>query len=79
MQGRSNFRNWRRIDLSAPPELVEVAVARYGCAPCGCSETREIKVGEVWEPVGPAAFCAALAEYNAQRGDCLTIWHTDCC
>ena len=69
-------------DINPPPELMEVAVAKYECGVCSCMETWAIKDADVWmdeELGGPENFCAFLLAIDEACGSCLVAWEGGCC
>ena len=66
-------------EVNPPAELLEVAVARYGCSYCACHESHKIKVEGEWTSVDVVEFCTYLVNYDEQCGDCLAQWEGGCC
>ena len=67
-------------DFSAPPELLEVAVAQYDCSHCEpCTEGWLVKVDGQWQPTDVVGLCQHVKEYNEQCDDCLKTWWGGCC
>ncbi len=64
--------------VSEPPELLEVAVARYSCSVCACRETWAIQVDgggmRAWTPTDVVGFCRHLLEEDRRCSGCLEEW-----
>jgi hypothetical protein len=62
-------------DISAPPELLEVAVAKHFCSMCvACGESWEIQVDGSWVQVTALEMCAHVAAQDRACGGCLETW-----
>ncbi len=66
-----------------PQELMDVAVAKYECGVCSCTESWAVKDAGVWmtEELGNDAenFCAFLLAFDEACGGCLVAWEGGCC
>jgi hypothetical protein len=67
------------LDHSAPPELLEVGVARYTNSVCACVASWSVQRDGVWWEAGPSTLCWAISEYDSECGGCLTEWMGGCC
>ena len=67
------------LDHSAPPELLEVGVARYTNSVCACDASWSVNRDGEWIDVDPATLCLAILEYDDDCGGCLTEWMGGCC
>ena len=60
------------LDHSAPPELLEVGVARYTNSVCACDASWSVNRDGEWIDVDPATLCLAILEYDDDCGGCCT-------
>lgn len=65
--------------ISPPPELLEVAIARYDCSICSCEEGWQIRQGNTWVDGDVCQMCNHILSANADCGDCLVEWWGGCC
>jgi hypothetical protein len=68
-------------DINPPQELLDVAVARYDCGVCSCTESWQVPVAGEWVDFegGPEEFCIYLQEADEACGGCITQWMGGCC
>jgi hypothetical protein len=69
-------------DFWPSQDLLDAAVAWYGCSICTCEEDWHVKVDGVWNDEvegGVEAFCLFLLEYQEACGQCLEVWEGGCC
>jgi len=68
-------------DISPPPELLEVALARYDCGICSCTESWQAPMDGEWVDFegGPEEVCLYLQELDDECGGCLVEWFGGCC
>ena len=66
-------------DINPPPEVLEVAVAKYNCSICTCDEGWQLKQGEEWVGTDAEGFCTFLLSHQAECGGCLIPWQGGCC